>query len=232
MKIYAISDLHLDINNTKPMDVFGPVWENYIDDIITDWNSKVQDDDVVILAGDYSWAMKLDEVKDDFNWLNNLKGYKIIVRGNHDYWWKSISSIRKVLPNNCFALQNDAIKIGNYIFCGNRGWNVPQGQFNTEEDKKLYRREIERTKLSFESAKKLQTDNEKIIFVTHFPPFNYKGEENQITNLIDEYGIYKVVFGHLHGYTNPNLIFKTINNVNYYLTSCDIKKNKLTLIEE
>lgn len=232
MKIYAISDLHLDINNTKPMNVFGETWENYIQDIIDDWNSKVYDEDIVIMAGDYSWAMKLEEVVPDFEWLNNLKGTKIIIRGNHDYWWSSISNVRKSLPNNCYALQNDAIKIGNYIFCGNRGWNIPQGQFNTDEDKKIYARELERTILSFKSAKNLQENNEKIIFVTHYPPFNNKGEPSEMTALIEEYGIYKVVFGHLHGYINPNLMYKNINGVEYYLTSCDIKKNKLTLIDE
>lgn len=232
MKIFAISDLHLDINNTKPMNVFGETWENYIEDIIKDWNNKVSDEDIVILAGDYSWAMKLEEVVPDFEWLNNLKGTKIIVRGNHDYWWSSISNVRKSLPQNCYALQNDAIKIGNYIFCGNRGWNIPQGQFNTDEDKKIYNRELERTVLSFKSAKNLQENNEKIIFVTHFPPFNNKGEISEMTKLIEEYGIYKVVFGHLHGYINPLLKHKTINEIEYYLTSCDVTKNKLTFIDE
>lgn len=231
MNIYAISDLHLDINNTKPMDIFGPVWQNYLDDIVADWNEKVTDDDVVILAGDYSWAMKLEEVIPDFDFVGKLKGKKIIVRGNHDYWWKSISRIRENLPPNVFALQNDAIKIGEYIFCGNRGWNIPQGQFNTEEDKRIFARELERAVLSFNSAKKLQKNGEKIVFVTHFPPFNYKGEPSEMTRLIEEYGIYKVVFGHLHGYTNPNLIHKTMNGVEYFLTSCDIKKNKLTKID-
>lgn len=230
MNIYAISDLHLDINNTKPMNVFGPVWENYLDDIVADWNNKVQDEDVVILAGDYSWAMKLEEVIPDFDFIGKLKGYKIIIRGNHDYWWKSLTKIREKLPPKCYALQNDAIKIGDYIFCGNRGWNVPQGQFNTDEDKKIFARECERTILSFNSAKQLQENNEKIIFITHYPPFNYKGEPSEMTNLIEQYGIYKVVYGHLHGYTNPNLIHKEMNGVEYLLTSCDIKKNRLTKI--
>ncbi len=231
MNIYAISDLHLDINNTKPMDIFGPVWQNYLDDIVADWNEKVTDDDVVILAGDYSWAMKLEEVIPDFDFVGKLKGKKIIVRGNHDYWWKSISRIRENLPPNCFALQNDAIKIGEYIFCGNRGWNIPQGQFNTDEDKRIFARELERAVLSFNAAKKLQENDEKIIFVTHYPPFNYKGEPSEMTRLIEENGVYKVVFGHLHGYTNPALIHKNMNGVEYFLTSCDIKKNKLTKID-
>lgn len=231
MNIYAISDLHLNINNTKPMDIFGPVWTNYIDEIIEDWNKKVKDEDIVILAGDYSWAMKLDDVVPDFSFLANLKGYKILIRGNHDYWWKSISSVRQNLPEKCYALQNDAIKIGDYIFCGNRGWNVPIGQFNTDEDKKIYNRELERTILSFKSAKELQENNEKIIFITHFPPFTYKAEPTPMTDLIEEYGIYKVVYGHLHGYSNPALFHKVHNGVEYYLTSCDIKKNNLTLID-
>lgn len=231
MKVFAISDLHLDINNSKPMDVFGPVWENYLDEIITDWNRKVGNDDVVILAGDFSWAMKLEEVVADFSLFEKLNGKKILIRGNHDYWWKSISSVRKQLPENCYALQNDAIKIGNYIFCGNRGWNIPQGQFNTEEDKKIYARELERTVLSFKSAKELQEEEDKIIFITHYPPYNYRAEPSEMTALIEEYGIYKVVYGHLHGYTNPKLIKNSLNGVQYYLSSCDIMKNKLVRID-
>ena len=126
MKIYAISDLHLDVNNTKPMDIFGPVWQNSLEKIQQDWNNKVTEDDVVILAGDYSWAMKLEEVVPDFELLNRLKGTKIIIRGNHDFWWSSISRVREKLPQKTYALQNDAIKLGNYIFCGNRGWTIPE----------------------------------------------------------------------------------------------------------
>ena len=134
MKIFSISDLHLDINNTKPMDIFGPIWHGHLDKIKADWNDRVSDDDVVILAGDYSWAMKLDDVVPDFELLNSLKGKKIIIRGNHDYWWSSVSKVREKLPKNCYALQNDAIKIGDYIFCGNRGWLIPEGKFKSEEN--------------------------------------------------------------------------------------------------
>ena len=103
MKVYSISDLHLDINNSKPMDIFGPVWKDYLDKIISDWKTKVSDEDVVILAGDYSWAMKLEEVAPDFELLNSLPGKKLIIRGNHDYWWSSISQVRELLPENCYA---------------------------------------------------------------------------------------------------------------------------------
>lgn len=231
MKIFSISDLHLDINNTKPMDIFGPVWQNYLDKIIESWNNLVTDNDVVILAGDFSWAMKLEDAKKDFEFLNSLKGIKIIIRGNHDYWWSSLSKVRQALPQNVYALQNDAIKIGDYIFCGNRGWLIPEGKFNNEENQKIYARELIRLDLSLQSAKKYQTNNEKIIYITHYPPFNNNQQTNEFTTKLEQAGVYKVVFGHLHGYVNPKMIYNKINNIEYYLTSCDAVKNKLVEIE-
>ena len=231
MNIYSISDLHLDINNTKPMNIFGPVWENHLDKIIASWNELVTDDDIVILAGDYSWAMKLEEVVPDFDFLAKLKGIKVIIRGNHDYWWSSLSKVREKLPNNVYALQNDAIKIGDYIFCGNRGWLIPEGKQDTEENRKIYAREVIRADLSLKSAKKLQTSDEKIIFITHYPPFNNKIESSEYTRIIEENGVDSVVFGHLHGYVNPKMIYNEINGVKYFLTSCDAVKNKLIKIK-
>ena len=137
MALYAIGDLHLCLGAPKPMDIFGPVWHDYLDKIIASWNALVQDEDIVILAGDYSWAMKLEDAEKDFEFLTKLKGKKIIIRGNHDYWWSSLTKVREKLPENVYALQNDAIKIGEYIFCGNRGWIIPEGKFNTEENQKI-----------------------------------------------------------------------------------------------
>ncbi len=213
------------------MDIFGPVWHGHTNKIVADWKNKVTDDDIVILAGDYSWAMKLNDVVPDFEFLNNLPGTKIIIRGNHDYWWSSIARVREKLPPKTFALQNDAIKIGEYIFCGNRGWLIPQGKYDTEENRKLYAREVIRLELSLQAAKKLQTNNEKIIFITHYPPFNNKIEPSEYTSLIEEYGVYKVVFAHLHGYVNPKMLYNEINGVAYYLTSCDALKNTLIQID-
>ena len=231
MNIYSISDLHLDINNTKPMDIFGPVWNNYLDKIIDSWNSQVKDEDVVIMAGDYSWAMKLEEVEKDFEFLRSLNGIKIIIRGNHDYWWNSVSKVRAKLPENTYALQNDAIKIGDYIFCGNRGWLIPEGKQNTEENQKIYAREVIRLEMSLKAAKTLQTNNEKIIFITHYPPFNNKIEPSEYTRMLEEYGVNIVVFGHLHGYVNPKMLYNEINGVKYFLTSCDAVKNQLVKID-
>jgi len=199
MNIYSISDLHLDINNTKPMDIFGPSWVGYIDKIVENWNEIVDEDDIVVLAGDLSWAMKLEDVVPDFDFLHKLKGKKIIVRGNHDYWWSSLNKVRSSLPESIVALQNDAVKIGNYIFCGNRGWQIPEGKFDTEENRKLYARELIRLDLSLKNAMKLKKDNEKIVFVTHFPPFNNKREPSEYTKKLTEAGVDIVIFGHLHG---------------------------------
>lgn len=232
MKIFSISDLHLDVNNSKPMDIFGPVWQNYLDKIVADWNKKVGDEDVVILAGDYSWAMKLEQVVPDLELLKNLKGYKIIIRGNHDYWWSSISKVRALLPEKTFALQNDAIKLGDYIFCGNRGWLIPEGKQNSEENKKIYTRELIRLEMSLKSAKKLQQADEKIVYITHYPPFNNNREPSEFSNMIEQYGVSAVVFGHLHGFVNPKMIYNEINGVKYYLTSCDAMKNQLVTIFE
>ena len=232
MKIFSISDLHLDVNNSKPMDIFGPVWQNYLDKIVADWNKKVGDEDVVILAGDYSWAMKLEQVVPDLELLKNLKGYKIIIRGNHDYWWSSISKVRALLPEKTFALQNDAIKLGDYIFCGNRGWLIPEGKQNSEENKKIYTRELIRLEMSLKSAKKLQQADEKIVYITHYPPFNNNREPSEFSKMIEQYGVSAVVFGHLHGFVNPKMIYNEINGVKYYLTSCDAMKNQLVTIFE
>lgn len=230
MKIFAISDLHLSINNPKPMDIFGPVWDNYLDKIIEDWNKKVSVEDVVLLAGDLSWAMKLEDAADDIEILNKLKGTKILLRGNHDYWWSTISKVRNILPPNIYAIQNDSLVIGSYIFCGTRGWVVDSGKLNNAEDKKIYDRELIRLELSLKDAKSKQKNGEKIICMLHFPPYDKFNNPTPFTNLIESYGVDTVIFGHLHGkIPNANKILK-INNVNYYLTSCDMVGNSLVEI--
>lgn len=231
MKVFAISDLHLSINSNKPMNIFGPVWENYLDKIEQSWNRLVSDDDVVLISGDISWAMKLNDAIPDLNYISQFKGKKIILRGNHDYWWSSISGVRSVLKQNMFAIQNDAIKIGDTIFCGTRGWTVPETTHKTPDDEKIYNREVIRLGLSLQDAKRLQQNNEKIIVMMHYPPFNSKMEDNEFTNLIEQYGVKTVVYGHLHSYDKKQKLIVYKNNVKYYLTSCDLIGNELIEIK-
>ena len=231
MKVFAISDLHLSINSNKPMNIFGPVWENYLDKIEQSWNKLVSDDDVVLISGDISWAMKLNDAIPDLNYISQFKGKKIILRGNHDYWWSSISGVRSVLKQNMFAIQNDAIKIGDTIFCGTRGWTVPETTHKTPDDEKIYNMEVIRLGLSLQDAKRLQQNNEKIIVMMHYPPFNSKMEDNEFTNLIEQYGVKTVVYGHLHSYDKKQKLIVYKNNVKYYLTSCDLIGNELIEIK-
>lgn len=231
MRVFAISDLHLSINNPKPMNIFGPTWDNYVDDIFADWDKKVTDDDMVIVAGDISWAMNLEDAVCDLELIGKNKGKKIIVRGNHDYWWSTISKVRGVLPPNFYALQNDAIKIEDKVFCGSRAWSVPEKGEPTPEDKKILDREVIRLRMSFEKAKALATNGEKIIAILHYPPFNSKREDSDFTRLIEEFGITTVVYGHLHGNQCKSDLIVNKNGVTYYLTSCDKLGNKLVEIK-
>lgn len=232
MKVYAISDLHLSINSNKPMNIFGPVWDGYLEKIEESWKEKgVTDDDIVLIAGDLSWAMKLNDAIADLEYISKMgKGKKVVIRGNHDYWWSGISSLRSVLPSDMYALQNDAVKIGDYIICGTRGWTVPEVAHKTPEDEKIYKREVIRLELSLQDAKRLQTNNETIICMMHYPPFNSKLEDSDYTQLFEKYGITTVVYGHLHSYDKKQKLVVTKNGVTYYLTSCDLVNNQLIRI--
>ncbi|MBE7076182.1 MAG: hypothetical protein E7375_03880 [Clostridiales bacterium] len=227
MKVFAISDLHLSVNNPKPMDIFGPTWEGYLDKIVQDWKSKVSEEDVVLMCGDFSWAMHLEDAIADFEMIKALPGKKVIIRGNHDYWWKSISAVRNILPFGFYAIQNDAIKFEDLIVCGTRLWNLPDGNKpQSPEDEKIYRRELIRLEMTLQNAMKLKTNNEKVICMLHYPPYTFKEEDNEITQMLENYGVDCVVYGHIHAFCKQNLIL-TKNNVNYYLSSCDIVGNQL-----
>lgn len=230
MKVFSISDLHLSINSNKPMDIFGPVWENYLQDIEASWNSLVTDDDIVLIPGDISWAMYLEDAVADLKYISQFKGKKVLLRGNHDYWWKSISDLRAHLPEGMYAIQNDAIKFGNVIICGSRGWVVPEISHKTPEDEKIYKREVIRLELSLKEAVNMRQDGDIIICLTHYPPFNSRHEDSDFTRLMEKYGVNKAVFGHLHSYDKRQSLTYHKNGIDYFLTSCDLVGNKLVKI--
>lgn len=231
MKIFAISDLHISTNTNKPMDVFGGNWVGYLEKIYADWESKVSDGDLVLIAGDVSWAMSIDDAVKDISTFAALKGKKIIIKGNHDYWWSGIGKVRDSLPESVYALQNDSVKIGDVVICGSRGWTVPGAPDFTEQDMKLYKRETERLRLSLSSAKKLAENGEKIIAMIHYPPFNVRRESSAYTDIFEEFGVDSVIYGHLHGKDVRADKFLIKNGIKYYLTSCDLVDNKLTEIK-
>lgn len=231
MKVFAISDLHLSTVCNKPMDVFGKSWENYFEQICADWKEKVSEEDLVILAGDFSWAMRMEEALPDFECVAKLPGRKVILRGNHDYWWNTISQVRNSIPQGFFALQNDCLRFGDVLICGTRGWVCPDGDNLSDEDKKIFLRETERMKLSIAAMQKMRQEGDKVIAVMHYPPFNGRYDDSEFVRQFVANDVHCVVYGHLHGKDcRANLKMKKYN-IDFYLTSCDLMNNVLAEIE-
>ncbi len=227
MRIFAISDLHLSFSSDKPMDVFGTMWENHFEQIVADWQEKVTDDDIVLLAGDLSWAMTFENALVDVREIEKLKGKKIIIRGNHDYWWQSYTKLFNIFAEkNIYAIQNNALKFGKYVFCGTRGWTLPESN-KTPEDEKVYKREVIRYELSLTEAKKMQEEGDEIIAMLHYPPFELNNADSDFTLLSEKYGVKKVVYGHLHGARGRTEISHEKNGIEYIMTSCDKLGNRL-----
>ncbi len=223
MALYAISDLHLPLGVNKPMDIFGKNWENYVEKLRENWQNTVTENDTVVLPGDFSWAMYLEESKADFEFLNNLNGKKILLKGNHDYWWTTMNKLKNFVSENGYKniefLQNNSFEYGDISICGSRGWNTPTGKL-AGEDKKIYDREIARIELSIASAK----NPENIVLFTHFPPILKDFRENEMVDLLNKHKIKKCVFGHIHSAGIKNAIEGDIGGTQYLLVSCDYRE--------
>ncbi|WP_293909993.1 metallophosphoesterase [Deinococcus sp.] len=199
MRVFAIADLHLAYSTPKPMTVFGPQWAGHPDAIFEQWREVVAPGDLVLLPGDLSWAMRLPEALGDLAHIAELPGTKVLLRGNHDYWWPTISRLRSALPPGMFAVQNDALRFGRLVVCGTRGWITPGSDAFTEEDARIYVREAERLRLSLEAARKLETLETRTILMLHYPPTGPQFGPTAFTDLIEQYKPSQVVYGHLHG---------------------------------
>ena len=232
MSIYIIGDLHLSFAIVdKPMDIFGNNWENHAEKIKSDWLEKVTEEDTVILPGDFSWATYLEETVPDFEFLNSLPGKKILSKGNHDYWWSTITSMRKFLKENNFQnidfLYNNSYLVEDKVIVGTRGW---QNSWKSEEDYKILKRENDRLKLSInDGIKNYGTDKEMIAFI-HYPPF-YKEQlipdEINFRKTLKENGIKKCFYAHLHGESHKDAIEGEVDGIEYKLVSSDYLKFKL-----
>lgn len=224
MSIYVIGDLHLSFSVDKPMDIFGYQWENHAEKIKNNWIEKVKETDTVILPGDFSWATYLEETYQDFLYLNSLPGKKILSKGNHDYWWTTVTSMKKYLVQNEFEnidfLYNNAFLIEDKIIAGARGWI---NTFHSPENYKILKRENERLKLSLENGIKAFGDNkEKIVFL-HYPPF-YKEpvpEEIDFIKTMEKYNVTKCYYAHLHTESHKDAIEGINNGIEYKLISSD-----------
>ena len=220
MSVFAIGDLHLPGHEQKPMDVFGSHWDRHFETISEHWRAAITDEDVVLIPGDISWAMQLSQAADDLNAIACLPGTKLLLRGNHDYWWSSLSKLRAALPPSMHVIQNDAMCIGGHVFCGTRGWNFPTPQQALDEqDEKVYRRELMRLRMSLDQARKL--GGEDVTVMLHFPPLFADGIGTAFTEILEEYQVDHVVYGHLHGLGIKIGFEGEREGIQYHLVSCD-----------
>ena len=188
MSLYAMSDLHLSFYKEKPMDIFDSVWKDHPQKILERWNSTVSEDDTVLVPGDVSWGKNLNEATPDLEFIDNLKGKKILLTGNHDYYWNSTQKLNEMFDSMSF-LKNNFYEFENYLICGTRGWICPGDTRYTDHDKKIYLREVGRLKLSLESAVNSSKFNDNIILMMHFPPTNDKHDRSEFIELIEKYNI-------------------------------------------
>ena len=218
MDIYAIGDLHLPGGENKPMNVFGSHWDGHFERIRKDWQEKVGQDDAVLIPGDISWAMDAEDARQDLNDIGSLPGIKILLRGNHDYWWCGITRLREMLPSGMYAIQNDAVKIGDAAFCGTRGWTLPVSG-TAPEDEKIYQRELLRMEMSLERAQKLHAS--RLVVMCHYPPLGEAGAETPLSALLEKYPVDDVVYGHLHGQSLRGASEGLFRGIRYHCVSCD-----------
>lgn len=218
MALYAISDLHLAFTTDKPMDIFGEKWLKHDEKIKQNWIDKITEEDTVLIAGDISWSMRSSESKADLDWINDLPGRKIISKGNHDFWWGGISKLNNMYENTKF-LQNNFYTYEDYAICGTRGWTSPDSDKFTQHDRKIYDRELIRLRLSLDMAK--NAGYSKFIVMVHYPPTNENYDETEFTKVFKEYGVEKVIYGHLHGPSNFKIKNDTVDGVEYINTSSD-----------
>lgn len=217
--VYAIGDLHLSTSvPDKAMDVFGPHWSDHAARISEAWQDTVRDCDLVLIPGDISWAMYLSDAIADLSFLGRLRGKKLLLRGNHDYWWQSVTKVRAALPDGMYALQNDVFRFGDLFVCGTRGWTVPaSAHFKESADRKLYERELIRLDLSLKQLPK----DAPAVGMLHYPPFAENGEKSAFAERFEAAGVSDVVSGHLHGASLRFAFNGESNGVRYHTVSAD-----------
>ena len=218
MALYAIGDLHLCLGAPKPMDIFGGAWVGYMDKL-KEGLSVVREEDTLVLMGDLSWALGLEDAKADFAWINEIPGRKIILKGNHDYWWSTVKKFDGFCAQNGFEnfhiLHNNHFEYEGVAICGTRGWFFEEER-SGEHDEKVFKRELLRLEASLQSAGELP----KMVFL-HYPP-RYKGYEcPEILELLQKYEVRNCFYGHLHGASHGLAMEGTWDGVNFRLLSAD-----------
>ncbi len=242
MRLFALSDLHLSHDGLKPMDVFGPAWRDHAARVASAWRETVGPEDLVIVAGDTSWAMRLATAEPDLRWLADLPGQKVLIKGNHDYWWESVGKVRAAAPESLHFVQNDALRIGPVAVAGARLWDWPgvawpikcavpaagvitggnAGREAQPDPEKIRQRERGRLEASL---RRLDSDAAVRVVAVHYPPLGADGQPTELTDLIGRSGADLCVFGHIHGLdpaeSAPAGADCRVGDTRYVLTSCD-----------
>jgi predicted phosphohydrolase len=223
MSLFAIGDLHLSLSSDKPMDVFGDHWKDHHLALERNWREAVGETDTVLIPGDLSWAMDMDGAMADLMWLDGLPGRKLMIKGNHDYWWTSLSRMRELLPKSILPLQNGAVDLGAAVVTGTRGWLTPFSEgYSEEKDGKVYRRELLRMGMALDAASRLMIDDRALIVMMHYPPV-IAGEGSEFSRIMSERGVDLCVYGHMHmtpGFW-PDYVDMELDGVRYRLVSAD-----------
>lgn len=217
MSIYTIADLHLSLGDAdKPMDIFRG-WQDHVERLETNWRKQINPNDTVVLPGDISWAMRLEDAVPDFQFIENLPGKKIILKGNHDYWWNTMSKMTAFLESNHFEtisiLNNNSFFAEGVAICGTRSWLFDVGE---EHNAKIMNRELGRLKASLDAAKDLP----KLVFL-HYPPIYPNGNADEVVAMLHQYGVKECYYGHLHGGSIPFAIEGDVDGIEYRLISAD-----------
>lgn len=239
MSIWALSDPHLAFGNPeKTMELFGPTWKSYPENIEKKWNVCVSAEDLVLIPGDISWAMKMEEALVDLEWVDKLPGQKLIIRGNHDYWWPSSAKLKKILPPSISFIHNSVYSWNGVDFAGSRLWDTVEYSFDQyiefqenpkakapvnredelEKNEKIFARELERLE---RSLKQLPSKTNKRIALTHYPPIGADLSSSKASTLLEQYEVDICVFGHLHNVRANSLPFGKARGVEYVFASCD-----------
>ena len=236
MKVWAIADLHLAFGAPeKTMEAFGPAWKDYASRLETNGKKCVGEEDLVLIAGDISWAMKLEEALIDLRWIDALPGKKVILKGNHDYWWPSNQKLKEALPSSIDFINNTALTYGDVTIGGVRLWDTPEYSFsnfiefkesplvkekplNPEKQEKIFTRDLERLRLSLNQ---LDSQASYRIAMTHYPPISADLQGSRTSQILEEYKIDVCVFGHLHNVKKERPLFGEKNRTLYLFTAAD-----------
>jgi predicted phosphohydrolase len=221
MRIFAIGDLHLAGGTGKTMDRFGEHWRDHDRKIFDAWGRAVSDDDLVLIAGDTSWAMRLEEALPDLDRIGRMNGRKLLIKGNHDYWWQSRSKMARLLHPTIRVVNANAVIVNRVAVAGTRGWTCPNETNFDEQDARIYTREVGRLRSALASLGGRESEFDTLIVALHYPPANFRRQPSGFTDLIDEYGADVCVYGHLHGEDIKTGLVGSRRKTNYYVVSAD-----------